>query len=225
MNCKQCQEEILESLAADASVLAPAVLDHRNSCTVCSEFYKAQWDLFRSLDDGLKSLANQPVPPSLFPRVRTRMDEQPGGRGLWAPAWGLAATITVALLLFGVGRKFHPAVNHPDISDDSSAVLQNVVNPAPVLALVQQPKPSKDLPGRSAHHVSSTVPSAAVPEVVVLAEEREAFARFVSEVPQNREAALALTRPAPAAAGDLREVALLKIEELDLKPLKEAESE
>jgi len=220
MNCKQCQEEILESLAAGAADLAPAILDHRNSCTECSEFYKAQWDLFRSLDDGLRSLANQPVPPSLFPRVRTRMDEQPVGRRLWTPAWGFAATITVVLLLFGVSREFHTAVNHPNISDDSPAVSQTVVNPAPVLAPIQQP--TKD---SANHQVSLPALSTAAPEVIVLAEEREAFARFVAEVPENRETTLALTQPAHAAASDLRDIALLRIEELDLKPLREAESE
>jgi len=223
MNCKQCQKEILESLAADAAVLAPAVQDHRSTCTVCGEFYKAQGDLFRSIGDGLKSLANEPVPPSLFPRVRTRIDEQTVGRRLWTPAWGLAATITVVLLLFGVSRKFHPAVNHPNIPGNSPAVSQNVVNPAPVLAPVQQP--AKDSPNHRALQISSLSHSAAAPEVIVLAVEREAFARFVAEVPENREAALALIQTVPVAASDLHDIALLRIEELDLKPLKEAESE
>jgi hypothetical protein len=50
-------------------------------------------------------------------------------------------------------------------------------------------------------------------------EERQAFARFVAELPDEREVALALTRPASALEDVPVEIALLQIESLELKPL------
>jgi hypothetical protein len=56
-------------------------------------------------------------------------------------------------------------------------------------------------------------------EVLVLAEERAAFARFVSDLPEERDVAVALTRQEADGNDKTVEIALLRIDELDVKPL------
>jgi len=67
--------------------------------------------------------------------------------------------------------------------------------------------------------VLSPAPAEPVPEVIVLAEERQAFAKLVAELPKEKEVALALTRPAPAVPDVPVEIALLMIGIVEVKPL------
>lgn len=99
MNCKQCQQRVLDALAAGASHLAPEVTAHRNYCSTCTEFFMRQQNLFQSIDAGLQSVANQPVPPSLLPMVRARIasvDHLNFGFPAWASS---TALIVLAFLL------------------------------------------------------------------------------------------------------------------------------
>jgi len=57
------------------------------------------------------------------------------------------------------------------------------------------------------------------PDVMVFAEEREAFARFVAKVPADPQRVVALTRPAPPGQDPAVEIALLQIETLKVNPL------
>lgn len=66
MNCKQCQQKILESLA-DGGDAAAEISIHQESCAFCREFFAIQQNLFQSVDVALRSIANQPVPPRLLP--------------------------------------------------------------------------------------------------------------------------------------------------------------
>ena len=60
-------------------------------------------------------------------------------------------------------------------------------------------------------------------EVIVLADQREAFARFVAELPKEKEATAGLTRPASEPEGVPVEIALLQIHELKVEPLEPSE--
>jgi hypothetical protein len=64
--------------------------------------------------------------------------------------------------------------------------------------------------------------------VIVSAEERQAYAKFVAETPEQEADTLALAppgQPVPEAAEDPAEIALLQIESLEVKPLMTTESE
>jgi anti-sigma factor RsiW len=217
MNCQQCQKEIVELLSASANSLTPAVREHQNSCPACRSFYDAQRDLFQSLDAGLKSLVNQPVPPSLLPSIRARMDEQPTIGSAWVTRWGLAATVAVLILLFAIGHRFHRTVSPPSVLENSLTASRNASPPQQAAPAVE--KSAEDLPRHRTSYARAMASSTVAPEVIVLAEEREAFARFVAEMPQNPQVALALTRPAPPLPDDTTEIALLKIDNLEVKPL------
>jgi hypothetical protein len=61
------------------------------------------------------------------------------------------------------------------------------------------------------------------PVVMVLAEERTAFVRFVTDLPEERDVAVAYTRPATEAKDEVVDIALLQIDELDVKPLESSD--
>lgn len=226
MNCKECQKKILESLAASESVI-PEVARHRSACAACAAFYREQQELFRTVDDGLQSLVNQPVPPSLLPRVRGRLDEVPVSPRAWWPAWSLAAVAAIATLALAVEhvprrpRSVATSGQTASIAPECSVPPASIREHARTLA---RPK-ALVLPAPNHKSATSDVPPNAAPEVIVSAEERQAFTKFVSEVPEEPQAALALTRPAASAAQDSIEIALLQIDNLEVKPLEGTESE
>jgi hypothetical protein len=219
MNCKHCQERIAESLAAGAYALSADVVFHQNSCAACSDFYATQRNLFDAVDAGLSSLVNQPVPPSLLPAVRDRLAAQPLPGTFRIPNWSFAVVAALAILAVGITyqsrRPFVP-VNPSEIPSIASRPVDN-----------PQPAVLPDLPSHSAvpklkvrHSLTATsLPTEPDAEVIVLPEEREAFARFVAQIPQEQNVALALTRPAQAETEEPIEIARLQIDSLEVKPL------
>jgi hypothetical protein len=228
MNCKQYQEKILESLASGAGLFPGEVTAHRQACPVCRGFHEQQASVFRSIDAGLRAMANQEVPPSLVPGLRARLDQEHPPRRAWIPGWSFAVTVVaVGVLAVGIAYVRRPPESRPNSSGSGPMVSRGAGNPAPV---VQPPsKTVGGLPSRTHKGVSSSAPlpsrSEAAPEVIVLAEERQAFVKFVAELPEERDVALALTRPAPPEADVPVEIALLQIESLEVKPLEETPRE
>jgi hypothetical protein len=223
MNCKQCQQGILESLAAGGDVAADISI-HHESCAVCREFFFVQQDLFRSVDAGLRAIANRPVPPSLLASVRTRMDEHAPPSRAWHSTWSLAVVAVVAILAISFSYSFWRTENHLNSRETASTVSPSAVSPQPAAQPVPIQKSANVLPKPIAKRAGSAAPSSAEPKVIVLAEERQAFARFVAEMPQERKVAVAMTHPAPAAQ-DPVEIALLKIDSLDVEPLEPTATE
>ncbi|MGB7845299.1 MAG: hypothetical protein WBL63_06765 [Candidatus Acidiferrum sp.] len=228
MNCQQCQERILESLAVSTDAFPSEVAAHRQACPVCREFYDQQASLFRSIDTGLHAIANQVMPPSLAPGLRARLDKEQLPRRVWIPSWSFAIIVAVvAVLAVSVGYIRRPRQIHRDTPEIASVAPRNAGNP--VTALQPPPKSVIASPSRAHNRTSSAAslptPSEAAHEVIVLAEEREAFAKFVAELPEERDVALALTRPAPTAEDVPVEIALLQIESLEVKPMEETPRE
>lgn len=223
MNCQTCQEKIVQALAAATPVLPPEVAAHRNSCRSCAEFYETQHKLFVSIDAGLHSLVNQPLPPSLLPRVRSRLDEELYAQAAWLPILKLAASPAIAVLALTVAYNLHaPRTPSPPTQHPSVATRRNNPEPPPSPLL---PAPTKVLPAPAVRPHTKPSDATSSPEVIVLAEEREAFARFVSEVPDDAAVAVALTRPAEPEGADPVEIALLQIEPLQVQPLVGTSSE
>jgi len=221
MNCKECQERILEALAAGASQLSREASEHQRNCPVCREFGDAQVSLFRSMDAGLHAMVNQSVPPSLLAGLRARLDRPPVTRLGWIPQWSYALLAVVAILIMSIGYVSRRPGDRPNLLGSTPAVSRNASNP---VLEVQPARKSPTTSLRPTHkradrEVPSLASSESEPEVIVLAEEREAFAKFVAELPLEREVALALTRPAAVSEDVPVEIAMLQIETLELKPL------
>jgi hypothetical protein len=217
MNCKRCREKILESLAAGQKVLPVGASCHRESCEACREFFHAQQTVFFAIDKNLRSLSNQPVPPSLLPSVRARLDEVSVPSGLRFYTLTVVAVTAAALLTINLGYRLRPSVHSAKSSPVTSVVSGSVFAPQRELPRNQEPR-KRYIPAPKVRRFAP-VSSAGVPEVIVLAEERQAFAKFVSEVPEEPDVAQALALPTPAESGDAVEIALVQIDELEVKPL------
>src|SRR5271165_3464603 len=129
MNCKECQERILEALAAGASQLSREASEHQRNCPVCREFGDAQVSLFRSMDAGLHAMVNQSVPPSLLAGLRARLDRPPVTRLGWIPQWSYALLAVVAILIMSIGYVSRRPGDRPNLLGSTPAVSRNASNP------------------------------------------------------------------------------------------------
>ncbi len=227
MNCNRVQKEITNSFVTGNCVSSSEISGHLEACASCREFYGSQHILFRSLEDGLRAIANQPMPAAFLPRVQSRLEKVASESHSSDPGWRFALIAAAAVLALGLIAIWHrfeqPAVvpgiakrvpmeaGHPSFVKPS---LTNPPSPAPSRAYHQRKTPNAFLPSHDSP-----------PEVIVLAEERLAFASFVAQLPQERDVALALTNPAPPAHDMPVEVALLEIRQLHLPSLEPAEVE
>jgi hypothetical protein len=227
MNCQQFQKRMLESLAASEAQLGREVAAHQQWCPICRAYYEMQSRLFRSMDAGLEAVANEQIPPSLIPAVRVRLQEQPLLEHAWLPSWSFVPVAAVAMLAVGFSYVRHRPESQSRFSQSASVTSGSVANPerpAPPSEKSVNARPRQKRNLASSTTLSPTA-SEAVPEVIVLTEERQAFARFVAELPRERDVALALTRPAPVVQDDPVEIALMQIDSLDVKPLESSTRE
>ena len=227
MNCQQCQQKICDSLAAGQSRLAIEVAAHENSCEACSQFLAAQLCLFRALEIELRTIANAPVPATLLPAVRARLDQEAVSRYAVMPGWSFVAVAAAAILAVSAAYALrHPAKQFHLPLSISTAAPQSAANPEPSAPSLRESSTRFTPPAAS--RVIRPRSSPAVPQVIVSAQERQAYAKFVAEAPEQEADTLALAppgQPVPEAAEDPGEIALLQIARLEVKPLETTESE
>jgi len=220
MNCHLCQEALVNSLAAGGGLLAAEVSSHLNFCVCCRSFYVAQQALFRSINTGLQSLVNQPMPPSLLAAARGRIDETTMPINNWGMGWWASgfAAVAVALLVFAyvlrrpVAPRSVQRSSPLDLARLAPVEPEMQVKTETATETVSRAKNRKS----GSPHMSSGALST---KVIVLAEEREAFARFVAQVPSEQGVVLALTRPVVVPADESVDIALLQIDSLKVKAL------
>jgi hypothetical protein len=219
MNCRQCQQKLLHSLAA-GDIPSAEVVAHESSCLACRKFHAAENNLFRSIDSGLRSLANQPVPRSFLPSLRVRLDEKFMANQAPFYRWGFTAVATAVILAISVALFLRRPTTTPPVSLLQSTLLASRSTENQAFASQPHQELRKNAPfAAEFRHTARAAASIKQPEVIVLAEEREAFAKFVAEVPDEPSVALAFAHPAPAATSDVVEIALLQIDLLEVKPL------
>jgi hypothetical protein len=222
MNCETCREMMVNELAAGVGPASEAASEHRRNCAECDEFFVNQKNLFASIDAEVSAVVNVPVPPSLLPGLRARIAGVTPKRNwfpLLLPAGAiLAAACLVAGLFVHYQRGPVPpnaaVAVHQKPAENLAAVSGKANSPGAVaVAVVPKRVSAKREP------VSVAVPSPSSTEVIVLPEEAAAFAAFVANVSNKNDVAVALTRPAAPSAEAPVEIALLKLEALELKPL------
>ena len=222
MNCRQCQKRILDAFAAAEAAPPDVVVEHKQNCGACQAYYELQAGFFRRLEEDIKVMANEEVPPSFAPRVKARLTRELPSASAWAP-WGMAA-VAAAVLAAALGS---PLLNRPkyhSVLSERAKVAAHSIE-SPVVATREPPGAEKPSLGRQPKRASAPTSrqgaevSEVMPEVIVLREERAAFARFVAEPPRNPEVALASTRAAPPNDEVAAEIVALKIEGLELESL------
>ena len=224
MNCQNAREQFIDMLASGHGDLAGELRDHLQGCVGCRTFHAQQAELFRAMDSGLSAMVNEPVPVSLLPMVRAQWDSSEAHRNwLYHPLTltGAMALVLFAVILFPRSVKKNtevPVTAIPALVKETPSATQH----QQVAAAAATPRLTPKLVHATSHHPASATEPLSVPEVLVLQEEREAFARFVAKLPHDREVAVALTRPAPQKDEQAVEVALLETAELQIKLLEPA---
>jgi hypothetical protein len=214
MNCKHCQEKILETFAAGGQFLDSELARHRDSCPDCSAFFVKQRNFFESLDAQLHSMANEPVPLSFLSGLRARLDA-PASIAL--PHLGVALVTISAVLVLLLGFAAHRSADHSTPSALISTAAMSAPPSASGTPTVQKTLPSP--PVTRSKSIGTTKLRMSPSGVIVRPEERRAFAQLVAELPANRNMALALANPAPARAEDSLEISLLQMGSVEVKPL------
>lgn len=230
MNCKACQENMLDAVAAGTTTLSDELSAHQQSCPACWEYYELQVGLVRSIDSGLQAMVNQEMPASLLAVARNRLTQQP----ITQPSWNYLETFTVlaavTILAISIGYIRRPNV-YPNSAESASLNSGDKADralarqPPPISLVDSKPRTSKRAGFLACKPVSSEATAGGSDQVIVLVEERRAFAKFVADLPREPKIAQALTRPAPVALDAPVDIALLRIEDMELKSLESTQGE
>ena len=226
MNCEGYRDKLIDGLARGESSLDGDVAGHLRTCAECKKFYEAQVHLFGVIDSGVRAIVNETIPASLLPGMRARLEETRWPQFAWRPAWSIVVgAIVIVAVSVAIAPRRKPA---------HDTMITNASTDAPK---TMETRPSTVAPREMAHAVANEKrepshaatapkePVAELPQVIVLAEEREAFVRFVAKVPEEPLKAVAFTRPAPPQQDLPVEIALLQIESLRMKLLEPAAEE
>jgi anti-sigma factor RsiW len=222
MNCRSAQEKIVDAMASRELGLRRDLDQHVRECAGCRAFLASHASLASAIDSHLRLIANEPVPPSLLPGVRARLDQEAAPRQ-WIFSWRFAAVATVVVLLVAtvIGMRDSDKPGRPKQTTAKVAHGSPDVNrPPTVYSQIQLPAPK-------ASRFAAAVGKASIPapEVLVLAAEQQAFRRFVSDISKDRASANALVSAAPDSGDGPVEIALLAIENVEVKPLEGTDSE
>ena len=224
MSCERFQEKIDDALASGERALNGEIAAHLRTCGACREFYEKQRQLFGAINAGVQAMVNQGMPASLLPGVRARLEEAPAVRMIWRPAWlmPVAAAVVLAIGLAVMRHRGEQKVSLKQVQNlPSRESTAFVATPTTSGRDRQVGQKRQVAPRRGA--TLSLGPSEQTAEVIVLPDEREAFARFVARLPQEREATVGLTYRAPEQEDAPAEIALLRINGLEIEPLEPTE--
>jgi|HubBroStandDraft_2_1064218.scaffolds.fasta_scaffold73112_2 hypothetical protein len=230
--CENYREALTEAAASDTELPRELRL-HVDACASCGAALEQERKLFSVIDAGLRTAANPEVPVSLLPRIRVHLDEAAARRFRWGGAliFGAASAVVVLTVFIALRprRAIHgqeaqassitstPNVETPKMLTRSAANGLSTIAASARLHGIQQRKNSADVNPSAANAV----------EVIVPAEERDAFARFISSQSVRNDApAIALAAVAAAEKKDEpMSLAPLQIAELEVRPLEALASE
>jgi len=228
MPCERYQNALIEA-AASSTAPQGELRAHLAACAACRTAFAQEQSLFSSMDEGLRATANADVPASLLPRVRVRLADEAAPRRMWTqPMIFAAASVALAFAIFLVVRPHH---TRPD--NQAKQTAQIPVSETPETnAGGQNSGPATQIVSsnvnnsRTPDHSTLLRPVASSqPEVLVPADEREAFAHFVATLQERGDVAVALVTPSSDAKGEPAGLKRLQIDSLEVKPLEGTESE
>ena len=222
ISCDQCREKLSGALAHGEGARSSEMATHLRDCAGCREFYEGQVHLFAAMDAGLRTMVNEGVPASLLAGVRARVEQAPTLGNWRRVSWvgPAAAAVLVALA---------PAISQLREGRETAGADVPVVAVRPAVtersaAAREKQEPVVATKLRAA--VVNIPARTAVPEVIVLAEEQEAYKRYVGE------SATGLGNPAAPVEKIMepieivsQEIAQLEIRKLELGSLGEEAQE
>ena len=227
MPCKPYKDALIEAAASGAEPQGD-LLAHLAECAVCRAGFEQERSLFASIDAGLHLAANAEVPASLLPRARARLDVEATPQRGWNQLLVFAAaSVALAFAIFLFARPQHSG---PDNQAKQTPQIPVSVEPT-TSGHDQNSVPSTQIASSDSNHPQprglSTLlhpVASSQPEVLVPADEREAFARFVASLGERREVAVALVTLARHTKDEPTSLEPLQINGLEIKLLAGTES-
>lgn len=222
MRCERYREKLIEMLLESKTALGDELAAHLRKCSGCDEFYEAQKRLVGAMDAGVRVMMNQEPPASLLAGARGRMAAEPA-ESRWLGRSLVAAVVACVLFIWAVTmsqRNVRGPVSPPQLSAEVK------FEPRSQLA-TRPPAASRNRRALKQVKAAGNMPDSAdtFPKVIVLPEEREAFARFVEQVSADPQGAIALTRAAPPRQDLPVEIAVLRIAPLKVRLLERTAEE
>jgi hypothetical protein len=221
MSCETFKETLIE-VAFNGTEPNANTRAHLDACSSCRSFLEREQLLLALIDAGLRQTANTAVPATFLRNLGARLAQETPpnhiARLRWAQLAAVAAVLVVLLL-----PVLRPRTIAQRIASDGIRQPSPQPYAAQKLASAQPAMKSSGLSRIAPHVRKQSTPSVTKgsPEVLIPPEEREAFARFASNVVERRELAAALLTPAPEKKAEPLDVAPLQIARLEIKPLEE----
>lgn len=221
MLCEKYRSAITDAVVG--GIMPPEVQAHLQSCEACGVAFAEEKKLFNLMDEALCNTANAMVPPSLAPRARAAIAQEPISYPrlrtvwLWAPALVAASLLLVVLL--------------PRLLHDSQSGGGRVIVVAPPLHLDNSDKTnqatvsSTEQPVRNVQRRSTSHPAilrvSQRPQVVVPRDSEAAVLRYAAVLRQRVDlgkslAALDVQKPAKI---EPLEIAQIHSDPLAIDPL------
>lgn len=220
MNCECAKERIVEALASCDSGVRGELDQHLQNCNSCRIFFEKQTALHRAIDSHLRVMVKQPIPPSLLPQLRVRLQEDVSLRPAWFSGWRIAAIVALVILAAAASIPMRRSGKHDHPAESASHVV--TVSPSrnhPPSADGQvQVSAAKSSPARTVRKASIPEP-ASTPEILVSREEQKAFTHFVTQLSRDRDSAFTLASVTPVNDDAPIEIALLTFKSVEVTPL------
>jgi hypothetical protein len=224
MSCES-YKDALNSAAAGAPATS-ALRSHLIVCAECRAALAAEENLLAGIDAGLRFVANAPVPPSLIPSVRVRLQE-PAPRPRWiVPSlFPAAAAVLLAMVVAHQFRWFTPKPSNPGPTASVSPPTQPVYSEAPSLAAHPPEQQSARIGAAVASRGSSAPrlslgrdPSETIAEILVPRDQEALLADYARQWRSHGAIVLASAQLSDASLKPM-EVVPIQIDLLDVKPL------
>lgn len=217
MSCKQIQKVLIDLAARAAQPSAP-VREHLAACASCRASFEREQFLFVCIDAGVRQIANAPIPTAFLQRVEARIAQEAAPQRIQRWAWLYVAAFSTAALLVVLLPLLRP--HNPAQRVAFSVIPQRRQNAAQKESSPSSLTNAAPTTPRVAKH---SAPSAATqsPEVLIPPDEREALARYVSQVSKDEPAASGLLRPARQNIDEHLSLDPLQVASLEVKPLEE----
>jgi hypothetical protein len=217
MPCEQIQDALMD-LAATSAQPDAALREHLAACASCRAVFEREQFLFASIDAGVRQSANAPIPSAFLQRLEARIAQEATPQRTQHWTWLYVAAFSTAALIVVLLPLLRPRNTAQRIASNATPrPRQNAAQEKSAPSRLANAAPTAP---RVAKH--SARPTATQnPEVLIPPDEREALARYISNISQDEPLASALLQPAPQSADEHPSIEPLQVALLDVKPLEE----
>jgi len=199
MPCENYREALIEAAAAD-SAPSGELRSHLDACASCRAAFTEELQLFAAIDTGVCATANAEVPHSFLPHVRASLEIVSASQRRWTPFLIFASAGAAIVLTVFIAARPRRAIN----DSQSKQILEARSGEKPTTpdrggairspAIVVSDGSHQTVQRRNSLPINSA--SSSQLEVIVPADEREAFARFVHAQQEQSDVVVAVVAAA-----------------------------